>query len=113
MEMNSLDIETLILPDGTPAKEGIKNLRFVLMEFFENDILKLKVCLGVHISQETADKVISDAVNDILGEGIEIEGNESFKVATLKNNSLVFYIFNPFGEDCIIWEDIPQEEEEE
>lgn len=112
MDKERLDIETMILPDGTPAKEGIKNLRFVLLEHFENDILDLKICLGIHISQETAETVVKDAVRDILGEDVEIDGNESFKVASKDNNTLVFYIFNPFGEDCIIWERQEDEDEE-
>ena len=104
-------IENLILPDGTPAKDGVKKLKFVLMEDFEDDILLLKVNLGIHISQETVDQVIKDAVNDVFGEGTEIDGNDNFKVASKDNNTMVFYIFNPF-EDSIIWERIDDEEEQ-
>lgn len=103
-------IENLILPDGTPAKDGVKKLKFVLMEHFEDDILLLKINLGIHISQETADQVIEDAVNDIFGEGTEIDGNDDFKVASKDNETMVFYIFNPF-EDGIIWERMDNEEE--
>lgn len=108
MEIEGID--NMILPDGTPAKEGVHNLRSIIMEAFEDDVLIMKINRGIHISQETAEQAVLDAVNDIFGEGTEINGNENFKVASKDKETLVFYIYNPF-EDDIIWER-PDEEEE-
>lgn len=101
--MENEGFESLFLPDGTPSREGIQRLRSILMEHFENDILDLKANLGIHIGQKKADEVIANAVIDLLGEGIEIDGGNDYKVASKGNEKMVFYIFSTF-EDIIIWE---------
>jgi hypothetical protein len=117
LEFGDMDIDVSVSPEGDmtvpieKVKKAVAKFRIILMEYYNGQHLMSKSSLGIAITPEKATERVKEIVKEVLGEDATIENCETYQFASLGDDLLMFYIFNPY-EETMIWENPDFDEEE-